>query len=167
MINKNGFLLIHLMVCIGVLLVIATCLINSSSFMQRFIMRAEIEKLYALFLYLQQYALLTGNQQTITFNTAHNTYQTSNKTTPLAAGIRFGFLPGTYGPPSSPTHPIKQAVTFDKHQIKFGSDGTISSGTLYLTDSKNSFMYAVTTPIAHIPYIRKYYYTMHAWKLTS
>ena len=75
--------------------------------------------------------------------------------------IKFGFLLGAKGPPSSPSTPINSGITFKKvednvYKALFYADGKIQAGTVYLIDKDQQFMMALTCPISQVSCIRKY-----------
>lgn len=83
----------------------------------------------------------------------------------LPATIRFGFLPESKGPPSTPTRPIRSAITFPGKKVSCFPDGTIQAGTVYLVDDKKSSMYALTSGVSAVSFLRKYRYdgTWHGY----
>jgi type II secretory pathway pseudopilin PulG len=164
--HSRGFLLIELMLVVALIIIIVTLAMPQMSFLTKQLVHSEIEKLATVCYFLRQSALVKHQDQTLVFNQQNGTYSSGDNTYTLAKGVRFGFLPDTYGPPSSPIHRIAKAVTFDKGKITFYADGSISSGTVYLIDSNNNYFYALTTPSAQMAYVRKYEYQQR-WVLLS
>ncbi len=80
----------------------------------------------------------------------------------LQEGFSFKVLPDIYGPPSAPQGLITQAVTFVDKKIVAHTDGTLQSGTLYITDSQ--VQYALTTPVSAFSYVRAYRYRDGIWQ---
>lgn len=156
--HNAGFLLIEVVLVVALILIIVTLAMPQMSFLTKQIVHSEIEKLASVCFFLRQCALVTNQEQTLMFNHHKGTYSSGEYTYSLAAGVRFGFLPNSYGPPSNPQHLISQAVTFKNGKITFYADGTISSGTVYMIDAKDTYFYALTTPSAQMPCIRKYEY---------
>lgn len=76
----------------------------------------------------------------------------------LCSKVKFGFLEEVLGPPAEPTKKITTAITFPKKQIILYKNGTINSGSIYLTDKNKKHLYALTSSIAQISSLRKYYY---------
>ena len=115
----------------------------------------DIRALATIIMYAQQCALSSYSQQEIRCDIEHHTYQCQDRTIGLSHGVRFGTLPGTQGPPSHPTKAITTPITFENHTLILYPNGTVSSGTVYLTDG--TCMYAVNCACwlcrvyAHIP----------------
>jgi Tfp pilus assembly protein FimT len=168
--RKNaGFLLIEVVVVIALVIIIVTLAMPQMSFLNKQIIRSEIEKLASVCLFLRQSALVTHRDQTLVFNQMHSSYSSEQASYTLASGVKFGFLHNSYGPPSNPSNLINQAVTFKREKIVFYADGTISSGTIYLIDATQNYFYALTTPSGQLPCIRKYEYqhSGQRWALVS
>jgi len=137
-----------------------------ATFLNRMVVRAELEHLYALSYYLQRKALMLHQPQQLTFDIKHHTYQANNKTYRLPAHVRFGVASGVKGPPSTPEKLIVNPVTFPEHTVTFHSDGVIQAGTVYLTDTNRQCTYALSCSVSAVSYLRKYQYT-NAWHLIS
>lgn len=164
---NQGFSLIEILVTISIVLVVLFLSLPRLSHMHHALAKLELEKMRTLIKYTQQKALLTHQKQVITINCSNNSYQTSESTEALPEKLCFGFFKEVYGPPSKPTHLLNQAVTFKDDAIECHQDGTVTSGTIYITDSTKSCLYALTSPIADVNYIRIYRYENHAWVLLS
>ncbi len=80
----------------------------------------------------------------------------------LSAPYRFGLLPDVYGPPSAPASLVTNPVTFIHDRITAHPDGTLQSGTLYITDG--IAQYALTTPVSAFSYVRAYRYKDGSWQ---
>jgi len=133
---------------------------------------SEVEKLYSVFNYLQQSAITTGKVKILEFNLENNSYSykevknnnfdhniiTVDKNEKLSLNVKFSVINGIKGPPSTPTNYLNKPVTFIDNKVKFYSNGTIQPGTVYLTDSKKQYLYAITVPISQVSLIRKYKY---------
>ncbi len=161
-----GFSLIEVMIVLALIALIMALVGANYSFLNRILVRSEVEKLCVICRYLQNGAVVKNTQQALAFDAANNTYAYNNQHHKLSAQVTFGFLPGTKGPPSSPQAAIKNPITFPKGKITFHPDGIISSGTVYLIDSSQQFMYALSSPISQVSYLRKYQYNK-GWKLIS
>lgn len=161
-----GFSLIELVLVIALIIIIVTLAMPQMSFLNKQIVASEVEKLATVCLYLRQLALVTQRNQTLMIDQLTNTYRSEECTYALSSGVRFGFLPNTYGPPSNPQSLIVKGVTFSNEKIVFHADGSISSGTLYLVDSLATYFYALTTPSGQAPCIRQYEYQQR-WVLVS
>lgn len=55
--------------------------------------------------------------------------------------------------------------TFVQNRIIFFPDGKIQPGSLYLTDTQERYLYALTIPVGQVSYIRRYRYDHHRWVL--
>ena len=76
---------------------------------------------------------------------------------------RLGFLPGAKGPPCAPTEVIKQPITFKGNKIIFNPDGIISAGSIYVVDATGRSMYALTSGVTPVSYLRMYRYDNGTW----
>ncbi len=152
----KGFFLINLAIACSLLIIILSLSVSQTSFFHRFLMRSEIEKMYTLFFYLNQRALVSNQEQTLHFDIEKNTYQAGNRVEKLVHSLCFGILPQVNGPPSQPTKPLTQSITFVDATAHFYPDGTISSGSIYITDNDHTLLYALTISVGHISYLRKY-----------
>ena len=161
--NTRGSLLVNLGIAFVLILFIVTISVPRITFMRRFLLRTEIEKLHAMFHYLQERALVINEDQMLMFDIEHQCYFIGDRKEQLPQGIIFGFLPNTAGPPSKPIKPITHAVTFKNNKATFYADGTIAAGTVYLTDLDRTSMYALTSPISQISFLRTYRYYKGSW----
>lgn len=172
MIKKNnitkirlcGFTLIELMISISLSVLVVTLTVVNVSFLNKGIIRSEVDKLYAACMYMQQCALLSGKEQVITFNVHNNSYSFNGRTEKLLSPIIFGILPGVMGPPSTPIKKLKSSISFQENRIVFHADGMISSGTIYMIDHKKEYICALSNGIAQISHLRKYSYN-GKWQL--
>lgn len=163
---RHGFSLIELMITMTLCVLVITLTAVNVSFLQRGTARSEMEKLFAICMYVQQRALSSGRQLTLEFDEGHSSYRFDGRTEKFASAVRFGVPPGVKGPPSQPTSIIKSAITFPGKKIVFYPDGVISSGIAYITDQKYSTVYALSNAVAQVSYLRKYGYT-NSWKLLA
>jgi len=162
--KKSGFTLIELMISLALCALVVSLTIVNVGFLNRGLVRSEVDKLYAACMYLQQCALTTGQEHELSFDQNKNSYNFAGKTEKLRNPVVFGFIPGVKGPPSSPSKKIKKPITFKGKKIVFSPMGTISSGTVYLADGDKKILYALSNGIAHISHLRKYSYTSK-WNL--
>lgn len=141
--------------------------------LDKYVLLNELEKLVMTFSYLQQRSIATTQQEYLIFSTETNSYSYTgpqNKLIHVVLGknIKFGFIDGVKGPPSSPTQPITKAITFthskEKQIATFSPEGKISPGTVYLIDANKMGMGALTCPISGVSYIRKYKYANGKWQ---
>ncbi len=162
--HRTGFSLINLLIVCSLVVVLTTLSISHISFMRRYTLRLELEKMYALFFYLQHVAVARNQQQTLVFDTAKNTYRADQRQEHLPSGIKFGFLPHTSGPPSKPKKQITSPITFVDNTAEFYPDGTFSAGTIYMVDDERKAFYALTSAVSPVCFIRKYRYAQGSWK---
>jgi prepilin-type N-terminal cleavage/methylation domain-containing protein len=155
---RAGFTLIELIVVLALVAFIATLTIKCVLFSTTTSARIELERLYALAFYLQQRAYVEQKQQTLTINPKSNSYTGGSRSYTLAHPLIFGTLAGTKGPPSEPEKPITHPITFKNNTIVFYPGGTISAGTMYLTDTSKSCLYALSCAISQVSHIRRYKY---------
>lgn len=162
--TKQGFTLIEAMIVICLFALIATLGMKQLSFLDDTIAHAEVDKLAGVCTYLQQKAIATNSDQLLVCDVQKNEYRLGNAHEPLSRRIAFGFLPNVLGSPGSPSHSIKKAITFPDSSIHFYPTGTISSGTVYLTDKNKKIMYALSNAVSQVSYLRLYRYDGR-WKL--
>lgn len=137
----------------------------------------ELEKIEVIMIFMRQQAMAQNQELTLRLEPSTNSYAITKDNHvmryTLAPTIVFGFVPGTYGPPSNPITTIQQAITFPLQEkcsiVTFFPSGSISSGTLYLKDKNNTkcIIGALTCNVAQVSYIRKYVYKNHTWKLIN
>ena len=126
----------------------------------------ELNTLYATILYVQQCAQATGIAQTLVCDHEHRSYSYQDTTHKLCAAVKFGVPRGIKGPPSSPTHVITHPITCAHNRIECTCQGAMTPGTLYLTDTDEQYVYALTIPVGDISYVRKYAYD-GAWSIMT
>lgn len=121
-----------------------------------FLVSVELERLYFYLLYMQNKAKIEKKDQSIVL-----------KDVKLTDGVLFGFLRNSKGPPSDPKYLINKPITFKDNKIMFYKDGTISSGIIYLIDKNYNVMYALTSGVSDISYLRRYKYNLNNWSLIN
>lgn len=151
-----GFSLTELMIVIAIIMVLASLIGFNIHFFNNARIHSELNLLHAACSYLQQKAIASNMTQELIFDATHNTYSVQGQIHSLPAALRFALIPNVKGPPSSPTLVVKEPITFANHTITFYPDGIISAGTVYITDSQ--VLYALSSGIAHVSYLRKYRY---------
>lgn len=159
-----GFSLIECMIVIALIAIIVMLTGMSNSLLHQICVRGQLEKLYTFCHYARRYAIATNKPQTITFDTAHNSYSFLTYHEQLPGGVRFGFLHGTAGPPADPKITLSSPVSFKGNHITIHPDGIMQSGTIYLIDDNKTCMYALSNAVSQISYLRKYRYD-GAWHL--
>ena len=166
----ESFSLIEIFVVFSLLSLLFILGLPCFSFFDRFLLRAETEKLYTTIVFLQQRSIASGQEQRLILNTTENSYSYNvhSKTITthfLNKEIVFGFLEGANGPPAEPKKLIRESVTFTKAEdnskncmVVFREEGKISSGTIYLRNKRKNYMMAITCPISQVSWVRKYSY---------
>ncbi len=164
--KKKGFSLIELSIVITLLAILVFISHAQLTFLNRMMVRAELEHMYTVCYYLQRRALMLNKPQTLTFDCAARTYKTAQQTYRLPAHVQFGTAAGVKGPPSSPDSIVSSPITFKSHSITFYADGVIKPGAIYLTDTNKSCTYALSCAVAQVSYLRKYQYN-NGWQIIS
>lgn len=164
--KKAGFSLIELMIVICIIGFLASLMIVNVSSFNSVIVRLELNKLYGTCLYLQKCAQATQKKQRLIFDIAHNSYFFKGHVEQLSSCVQFNVKDGAKGPPSHPVNAIDKAITFEHEQITFHPDGIIQSGTIYLTDKDNRSLYALSSGVSQVSFLRKYRYD-NGWHLLS
>ncbi len=157
--SKNGFSLIELCITIALFALIVTITFPGIWFIRQQQVISEVDKLFSVFSYLQQSAIASNKDLVLQFDRQSSTYSFENGVTKLSAHIKFAIKDGVKGPPSTPVNFIVNPITFIKDQVVFYANGKMQPGTVYLTDSKKDYLYAITIPISQVSLIRKYKYT--------
>lgn len=102
--------------------------------------------------------MMTGITQEVVLEIDQNSYRYGTERTLLPKGVTFGWLPAVQGPPATPRTPVTTASTFAHHVITCSPEGVVSSGTVYLTDSKKTVLYALSSGVGSVSFLRKYRY---------
>ncbi len=160
--NKPGWALFEVIVVLAIfafIAVLSTTFIGVSSYSYA---KIELERLYAFCMFLQSKATLEKRDIVLKFD-SNISYYCENDKYKLSLGIEFGVLPDAKGPPSAPKNLLEKAITYPNKKIVFYKDGTISSGTVYITDINRSFLLALTTAVSQYSYIRKYVWQNKKW----
>ena len=161
---KRGFSLIELLIVISIMALLACISIVGLRAGSQAHVRLELDTLHTACLYCQRCAQSTGQQHILTIDLADNSYTYNGFAHKLAQSVVFGCIPAVAGPPANPTHAIENAITFANHQIIFYPDGIVQSGSVYLTDTHKKVMYALTSGVGEVSFLRKYSYN-GAWKM--
>ena len=152
----------EIMISISLFVLLVGLLAANSSFLRRYLVRAELDKICNVFRYLQKVAIVSGQDQVLEFDLDKNEYKCGKKKFKLPTSVIFGFMPGVKGPPCAPRKTITSPITFRGNKVHFHKDGIIKSGTVYITDVKKDVMYAMSSSVAQVSYLRKYAYNQ-AW----
>ncbi len=163
---KTGFTLIEMIVVLCLFALVATLGIMQLSFLDATIAHAELDKFATACSYMQQHAIATNTEMVLTCDTVQNKYYGDNVRESLTSPIMFGAIPGVRGSPGSPSRVIQHPVTFANSQIHFYPTGIISSGTVYVTNRKKQYMYALSNAVSQVSYLRFYRYD-GKWNLLS
>jgi prepilin-type N-terminal cleavage/methylation domain-containing protein len=156
--NHSGFTFIELSIVLALFILLVSLIGINARFMNKIIARNEIDLLYATCINLQRLATASRIQQQISFDEKKNAYSYNSYQHTLPQSLQFQTLPDAKGPPSSPVHQLSSAITFTNKTINFYADGIIQSGTIYLLDTQTNSLYALSSGIAPISFLRKYRY---------
>ena len=156
--RKPGFLLSELLCVFFFVTLLVGCAVSHMSFLSRGYARSELELLYQTCVYAQHHAMSSGRPCTVVLDLDKHRYTCNDKISMLADGVRFGFREDVKGPPSAPGKPIVKASTFKNNIITCSPDGIIDAGTVYITDTAQRCLYALTSGVAPYSYLRKYRY---------
>lgn len=162
---RKGFSLFELLIVITLLTTLSLMVGTTYTWLNQLMVHAEVDNLYSTCRYLQRCAFITGKQQELIFDQANASFSYHNHVYHLPKQIMFAVLPDVKGPPSTPTSLVKNAITFVNDRIIFYPDGIIQSGTVYLIDSAKQYLFALTSPVSAISYLRKYRYVHNKWQL--
>jgi prepilin-type N-terminal cleavage/methylation domain-containing protein len=157
--QNKGIALIELMMVITLIAIIMMLAGMQSGFLQRMVVRSELDHLYTTCYMLQRSAMMLQQSQTLIFDVPNNTYAYKTTKYCLPISVRFGVAPGVKGPPSTPDKIITHPITFQENKIIFTPDGIIQPGAVYFTDRSGRYTYALSCAVGHISYLRKYQYT--------
>ena len=167
-----SFSLIELLITLALVVLLVAFTVPRTTFFARFIVQAEINKMYAICSYLQQRALAANDAQELQLDLTSNTYRFANlqgkqTTQRLHDQVRFGVLPQASGPPGKPTASLTNASTFPEENgvpcIQFMTNGKITSGTVYFIDRSKKCLGALTCAVSQVSYMRRYIYDNHQW----
>jgi hypothetical protein len=163
--QRSGFIMTEVLVGVAlVMLLVGITCVHIGAY--RYTCMQQQIYLFALtWRQLQQCAMARNKEQVMLLDETGNRYQCDGVWYDLPSTIRFGFLPESKGPPSTPTTPIRSAITFPGKKVSCFPDGTIQAGTVYLVDDKKSSMYALTSGVSAVSFLRKYRYdgTWHGY----
>ena len=155
---RNGYLLIELLIVFSLFIFCATVMIYHKNYLHRLVVRAELEKLYTTCIYLRAKAVTDNKELMLHFDQTKQNYSYGTVTEHLPKLVQFGSLKGAEGPPSTANLPINSPITFVQQRIIFYPTGIIQSGTIYLVDRNKTVMYALSNPVSHVSFLRRYRY---------
>jgi len=164
---QPAFSLLELMIVIALFSLVSMISIGSYQSYHRFLISVELNQLRLLLLCLRYKAMALHSTISVLLNPAQHSYTFDNQAHHMRCAL-FNYLPGTMGPPAYPHQMIVKAITFDHDRINFYADGSVSAGTLYVTDKQNSCMYALTIAVNEFFNIRIYSYNAsQPWHLIA
>lgn len=137
---------------------------SATHFLDRIMIRAELEQLYTTIYMMQRLAMMLHESQTILFDIEQHKYQYKNTDYFLPRSVRFGTAMGVKGPPSTADTEIVTPITFAENRITCTPEGTIQPGAIYMTDYTGHCTYALSCAVGHVSYLRTYYYS-NGWNL--
>ena len=155
---RSGMMLLELIAVLALLIVTVSLSLPVFSVFDRFLVRTELDTLYLTCTALQHEAQLTGKAQELRFIVKEHAYAWGDKRHRLHDAVRFGTVPNVAGPPAAPHAIITHPVTFPGNKIVFYPDGIVQAGAVYLVDKARRFLFALTCPVSHISYMRRYAY---------
>lgn len=155
---RSGYMMIEMMVAIAIVVLLAGITCAHVGGYRYTCMQQQIALFTLTWRQLQQSAMARAQQQEMLFDEMGHRYKIDGVWHELPSTIRFGFLPESKGPPSSPTHDIRSAITFPGKKVICFPDGTIQAGTVYLMDDQKQKMYALTSGVSAVSFLRKYRY---------
>jgi prepilin-type N-terminal cleavage/methylation domain-containing protein len=161
---NNGFSLVELLIVLALFLLIFTLSVVNVDFCNRGASLAQLHHLHTICWYLQQKAITTRKEQRLFIDRNQKLYQCGDIKYQLPCGIVFGVIPGVKGPPAHPTGLITHPITFKNETIIFYPDGIISSGSVYMHDTRGKKLYALTNAVSQISLMRLYRYD-NKWSL--
>lgn len=134
--------------------------ICSLSFFNNALEKAEVERFYITALHLGHCAQTTHTIQELVINPENGSYSTKKTTVFLKSGLQFG------KPSITLSQNINGKTSFAHNKIVFYPSGIISAGTVYFTRTDSSRMYAISSAVSSISFLRKYQYD-GSWKQYS
>jgi hypothetical protein len=151
----KGFAIFELLIVLPLIIFLLTLSLHRGCFLKKTILDTEVQNLRMVFVYLQQKAIMTGLKQHLVFIPDRNSYAYSRNLKQvlykLPEQVKFGFIPGAKGPPSSKRNLIKNEITFrsgkKKNFVTFYPAGYISPGSVYLVDSEKLIMHSISVSI--------------------
>ncbi len=162
----RGYTVIELTIVCG-LCALIVCLVSINvSFFNGCVVRSELDRLHMVCMTLQRVAFVTHRSTTLYIDMRNNLYTYQGHVHKLPPQVRFGIIAGVKGPPSCPNADLTTPVTFKHAAITCTAQGIIHPGTLYLTDKEQKVMYALSSGIAQVSYLRKYRYAGE-WQLIA
>ena len=171
--TSQSFSIIELLLVCAIIAIGAALYAPRLNFVQQYKLERELDAFEALFEHLRNRAMATGVLQRLMFLFDKDMYcygsvESMQSTGKLCAGVQYGFLSGTLGPPGNPVQLLMSASSFGEGKpqsyVDFFPNGKISPGALYLRGREMSVGAALTCAISQVSYIRKYVYINQQWQ---
>lgn len=156
--SKSGFSLIELMITISLCMVLVSLGVMNFRSLEKAKVIAEMDVLCAACNAMQQQAIATGTIQELAIDAARHAYSCNGHEHVLTAGVYFDTALDAYGPPSAPHKRLEHSITFKDNTILFYPEGMMSAGMICFTNEKRSILYAISSSVAHVSFLRRYYY---------
>jgi prepilin-type N-terminal cleavage/methylation domain-containing protein len=161
----HAFTLIELTLVLAIMCFIAYLGSAHMGFLSRMMVVSDLHYLHLMAERARSMAIASGKEQKIIIDEHTRTCTFDKQVHKLANQVCFGVMPGIKGPPSKPINPLEKPISFDHNQIIFYPDGIISSGTIYLTEMKKNYQYALSCGVSEISCLRMYVYKGGKWLL--
>lgn len=161
--NKHvhkGALFIELLIVISIIMLFTSLSYSCKWHIDHIMVRNETYHMYSLCYFLQQAALSTQTTHILTIDAHNNTINTFIGQHIINKNVIFGF--GHLNKNLARQQTTKP-ITFVNHTIYFYPNGTISSGSIYLTDKSHNTCYALTCPIGSTSTLRIYRFADNHW----
>lgn len=162
----SGFSLVELTIVMTLFGIMVGIVLVHGTYMYRAVVKQEIEKLALICRYLQHAAMMSNMPKALLFDRKAGAYRYDGARECLPPSVEFGVLSGVKGPPSNPTRQIQSPITFENERIIFHPDGIIQPGTVYLISKDKQVMYALSSPVSQVSYMRIYRYD-GSWQCLS
>ncbi|GMU19455.1 MAG: hypothetical protein AMXMBFR12_06470 [Candidatus Babeliales bacterium] len=162
--NSQGFTLIELMIAISLSLLLCGISFVSFRSWEKSLIVTEMHLFCAACNALQQQAIATNTIQELCIDVNRNGYSFNGHQHFLSSGIFFDVALNAHGPPSAPHSLLNKPITFKENKILFYPEGMMSAGMICFTNSGRSILYAISSAVAHVSFLRRYFYdgTWHA-----
>lgn len=156
--NNMGFTLLEILVGMSLILLTISLAFLQVHQYEYVCIKQQISLFAREWHRLQQCAMAKGSPKEMIFDANNHRYRLDGQWHDLPALLKFGFLPQAKGPPSKPTTLLHSAITFPDNKVICFPDGTIQSGTVYLINDSRRCMYALTSGVSAVSFLRKYKY---------
>ncbi len=168
---RSGFSLLELCVVVTLISCGLVLLFHGSALYDRILVKMELERIQLFLMTMARTARIRGKACSLRCSTQDNSIVCIQKDMlPAEAfrclpGVIFGVSSHIAGPPSAPEKPVKDPITFVDHIITFEADGHMGAGTIYLTDTKRRWHYALSCSVGTVLYLRRYFHNGARWVL--